>query len=188
MAVLGLASAFVSWKLIFPSIGPTMFLQFYNPGLAVSSPRNTVSGHIIGALTGIFFCYIGHSLGLCEDSFFRILLMGLGLGVAGTIMAFTGLVHPPAASTALIAMSGIDGSWEAGAVVVLSSILVSIISWCMHRLAGVRFPLWSPFEQYKGPRMETRLGVQQDNDIGHRGRKGDAAAAVAEQLRSGRRV
>src|SRR5262245_41466006 len=37
---------------IFPSLGPTAFLFFYTPLAAPASPRNTIIGHLIGALAG----------------------------------------------------------------------------------------------------------------------------------------
>jgi CBS domain-containing membrane protein len=36
---------------VFPSLGPTAFLLFYTPTLPTASPRNTLCGHFIGAVS-----------------------------------------------------------------------------------------------------------------------------------------
>ena len=43
---------FFGSSFLFPSLGPTAFLLFAAPTAEVASPRNTLLGHLIGALTG----------------------------------------------------------------------------------------------------------------------------------------
>ncbi len=160
MAILGGAAMLSSWQLIFPSLGPTIFLQFYAPSLASSSPRNTVAGHLIGVTTGILFflagkmVHCGHE-GLCAG---QVFMAAAALGTSGSIMAFTGLVHPPAASTTLIAALGLVERWQDVAVVAVSALLISMVAWVLHRFSGVRFPLWYPLNGDEGPVLETKLG------------------------------
>src|SRR5215470_11675350 len=49
-----LASMAMIWKttFMFPSLGPTAFMLFFNPTSIVASPRNVVLGHAIGILFG----------------------------------------------------------------------------------------------------------------------------------------
>ncbi len=55
---LGIAARFCSVNLIFPSLGPTIFMQFYAPSSPMSSPRNTIVGHLIGCLVGLGFYWL----------------------------------------------------------------------------------------------------------------------------------
>ena len=43
----------MAWKttFIFPSLGPTAFMVFFNPTSAAASPRNAILGHAIGIIT-----------------------------------------------------------------------------------------------------------------------------------------
>ncbi|RUM89901.1 MAG: hypothetical protein DSZ23_02660 [Thermodesulfatator sp.] len=158
--IIGLAAHFVSWNLLFPSLGPTIFLQFYSPGSAMSCPRNTVLGHLIGAVTGLLFFWIGTLAGVsaATGSAESILLGALALGIGGTFMAYSRLLHPPAASTILIGAFGLLQHPFAVFAIVLSALLLSLVAWVVHKAAGIKFPVWSPLEEMGGPRIETRLG------------------------------
>ncbi len=158
--IIGIAARFVSWNLIFPSLGPTIFLQFYNPGSPMSSPKNTVMGHLLGAITGVLFYWIGIYFGLTNGSldFQNVLLAGVALGTGGMCMAYTGLLHPPAASTILIGVFGMVDRPEEILAIVISAAILSAVAWLVHSFSGIRFPLWAPYAKDKGPRLETKLG------------------------------
>ena len=183
--VLGIAARFVSWNLIFPSLGPTIFLQFYSPGSTMSCPRNTVLGHLVGALTGVLFFWIGSSLGIISGSTEPdgLLLAGLALGAGGTLMAFTRLLHPPAASTILIGALGMVEKAEDMLAIVFSAVILSLLAWVVHKMAGVRFPMWGPLEEDDGPRMETRLGKLSLDKKGRPETMADTAARLASRQR-----
>lgn len=160
MAILGLAAMWSSWQLIFPSLGPTMFLQFYAPSLASSSPRNTVAGHLIGVAVGTAAFLAGRWLHLGQGGLGpgQVFLAAAALGISGSVMAFTRLVHPPAASTTLIAALGMVERWQDAAAVGISALMISMVAWLLHRLSGVRFPLWHPIAESEGPVIDTKLG------------------------------
>lgn len=52
MILIGLAAAVTVRPFIFPSLGPTAIMLFANPLDRVSSPRNVLIGHFIGAASG----------------------------------------------------------------------------------------------------------------------------------------
>ena len=52
IGLMALAAAVTDEPLIFPPLGPTAFLLFYTPRAPVSSPKNTLVGHLIGAAAG----------------------------------------------------------------------------------------------------------------------------------------
>ena len=196
MAILGLAAMWSSWQLIFPSLGPTMFLQFYAPSLASSSPRNTVAGHLIGVAVGTAAFLAGRWLHLGQGGLGpgQVFLAAAALGISGSVMAFTRLVHPPAASTTLIAALGMVDKWQDVAAVAISALMISMVAWLLHWLSGVKFPLWHPTSSSEGPVIDTKLGrldvsVPQ-GESGARQRDGsqqDTAARAARRLRARQR-
>ena len=159
--IIGIAAHFTSWNLIFPSLGPTIFLQFYAPQAPMSAPKNTILGHLIGALIGLFFYWISVNMGLSSDTtaLGNILIGALAVGTSGTLMVLTELLHPPAASTTLIAAFGfLENPVDIFAIVVSAAVL-SMEAWLLHKLAGIRYPMWSPLEKEHGPRIATKLGL-----------------------------
>jgi hypothetical protein len=52
IAISGLAAHLLRQTLLFPSLGPTVFLVFETPLAAQSSPRNTLIGHGVGIAVG----------------------------------------------------------------------------------------------------------------------------------------
>ena len=166
MAILGTAAYLTSWPMIFPSLGPTIFLMFYAPSSHLSAPRNAILGHISAALIGLFCYWITQRLnaagvigGVLDKSSLPIIFeSSIALGLTGVFMTITGFIHPPAASSALIASLGLIPNWQNIFVLVVALGLVSCQSWFMHRLNGIKFPIWSPFEETKGLNIRTKLG------------------------------
>ncbi len=174
MAILGAAAYLTSWDMIFPSLGPTIFLMFYAPSSPMSAPRNAILGHAIACIIG----YGGFSIltTLCHptttghiNNLYIIVESSIVLGLTGVFMTITGIIHPPAASSALIASLGLMENWQNILVLLFSMGVISIQAWLMHRLNGVKFPKWSPFEEAKGIRLKTKLG---DVNARKRGVKG----------------
>ncbi len=167
MVILGTAAYLTSWAMIFPSLGPTIFLMFYAPASPMAAPRNAVLGHLSAALIGVaaFWAYRwlvarGVVAGAVPGSVTpgSIGASALALGLTAMFMTWTGLLHPPAASTTMIASMGLMYSWSNISVLILSVALISLQAWAMHRLNGIKFPLWAPSRRESGPRIETKLG------------------------------
>ncbi len=166
MLILGTAAYTTSWPMIFPSLGPTIFLMFYAPASPMASPRNAVLGHLMGALVGLgmhlIYLYAvregiisGGEIGVSPWSIFA---SAVALGLTGMVMTWTGLLHPPAASTTLIASLGLMRDWHNIPVLMVALVLISMQAWIMHRFHGIKFPLWAPTRTERGPRIETKLG------------------------------
>ncbi len=94
-------------------------------------------------------------------------------------MAYTGLLHPPAASTILIGAFGMVDRPEDMLAIVISAALLSAVAWFVHWAAGIRFPVWSPFEQDGGPMLETKLGRLHLRKGGEKESMADLAARLA---------
>ncbi len=157
---LGIAAGFCSVNLIFPSLGPTIFMQFYAPGSPMSSPRNTILGHMIGCLVGLFFYWLTVRLGGLPGTINmkNIAILGAAVGTCGTIMGLSGLLHPPAASTTLLIVFGYLGNPLNVIAFLGASVFVSMEAWVVHKMAGVKFPVWAPDISESGPRLKTKLG------------------------------
>jgi predicted short-subunit dehydrogenase-like oxidoreductase (DUF2520 family) len=75
--VSGLAAYFTGQPFLFPSLGPTAFLFFEQPMAEMSSPRNTLIGHLVAVLAGALSLAV---FGLLDDP--SILVEGVTLARA----------------------------------------------------------------------------------------------------------
>jgi CBS-domain-containing membrane protein len=140
---------------IFPSLGPTAFLFFYTPTAPAASPRNTILGHAIGAAAGWVSLWLfgltdaGPALVVGVD-WPRVLAAGLSLGLTSGVMVLLRAPHPPAGATTLIVSLGLlPEPWQLG-VLMLAVVLLTVQAYAINRLAGIRYPVWSP-EREPGP-------------------------------------
>lgn len=147
IGLMAAAAVVTGSPLLFPSLGPTAFLLFYTPLTPAASPRNTLIGHLIGALAG----YLGLVLfGLTDTAFIagepltaaRIGAAGLSLGLTSGAMVWLKVPHPPAGATTLIVALGIlREPWQL-AVLMLAVLLLIVQGFAINRLAGLPYPVW----------------------------------------------
>lgn len=134
---------------VFPSLGPTAFLFFYTPTLASASPRNTIWGHLIGALAGYLALVV---FGLTEAApalatsvtLPRVGAAALSLGLTAGLMVWFRVPHPPAGATTLIVSLGILRTPLDLAVLMLAVALLTVQGYIINRAAGIDYPRWSP--------------------------------------------
>ena len=163
MIILGVAARITSWPLIFPSLGPTIFLLFYTPSSPMAAPRNAVTSHLFGALTGwlshMALVWLVPAAGYAPLTHpAMIVTAAMALAICGIFMSLTDIVHPPAASTTLIASLGLMKGPLTIIMVGTAVFLLCMQAWTMHRLAGIRYPIWFPAAAHTGPDIETKLG------------------------------
>jgi CBS-domain-containing membrane protein len=149
IAIMSLAALATGQPFIFPSLGPTAFLLFYSPTLPTASPRNTITGHLIGAAAG----YVSLAIfGLLDDG--PALLVGvdwprvgaaaLSLGLTAGMMVWLKVPHPPAGATTLIVSLGLITTIPKLLVLMLGVILLVVQGLGINRLAGIDYPFWAP--------------------------------------------
>jgi CBS-domain-containing membrane protein len=134
---------------VFPSLGPTAFLFFYTPTAASAAPRNTVFGHLIGALAGYLALIV---FGLTEAapafetgvSAARVGAAAVSLGLTAGLMVWFRVPHPPAGATTLIVSLGILHTPGQLSVLMLAVLLLTVQGFVINRLAGIDYPLWRP--------------------------------------------
>ena len=107
------------------SFGATVFLVFVLYDLETAQPKNIIFGHLVSMLVGIIF---NETIGV---SFYSL---GLSVGLAVILMVYLRIMHPPAASNPLVALS-MDLSFDfvlfpvfvGTIIIVLMSILINRI-------------------------------------------------------------
>ena len=107
------------------SFGATVFLVFVLYDLETAQPKNIFFGHLISILVGIIF---NETVGL---SFYSL---GLSVGIAVILMVYFKVMHPPAASNPLVALT-MDLSYDfilfpvitGTIIIILMSVLINRI-------------------------------------------------------------
>ena len=94
LAYLTLETSLGIWLMF--SFGATVFLVFVLYDLETAQPKNIFFGHLISILVGIIF---NETVGL---SFYSL---GLSVGIAVVLMIYFKVMHPPAASNPLVALT-----------------------------------------------------------------------------------
>ena len=121
LAFLTLETSAGIW-LIF-SFGATVFIVFVLFNLETAQPKNIFFGHLVSILVGII---INETMGL---SFYSL---ALAVGVSVILMVYLKIMHPPAASNPLVAIS-MDLSFDyilfpvvvGSIIIILSSIVIN---------------------------------------------------------------
>ena len=123
LAYLTLETSAGIW-LIF-SFGATVFIVFVLPKLETAQPKNIFFGHLVSITVGIIF---NETIGL---SFYSL---GLSVGLAVALMVYFKVMHPPAASNPLVALS-MDLSFNFILFpVVVGSIIIILMSIFINRV------------------------------------------------------
>ena len=153
MIIMGAAAHFTSWAQIFPALGPTTFLIFYAPSKAMASPKNCIIGHLLGAAVGtslFILLKLFYPESILEGMYYNglsileILIIAISMGLTGLLMVLSDLLHPPAASTAMLAAMGMYVTkWYEIPVFLMALTLLILIGICMHKLAGIKYPFWA---------------------------------------------
>ena len=149
IAAMALVALATGEPFVFPSLGPTAFLLFYTPLLPASSPRNTLGGHAIGAAAGylalVVFGLTDAAPALAtEVTGARVGAAALSLGLTSGAMVWARVPHPPAGATTLIVSLGILREPEQLVVLMVAVGLLVLQALAINRLAGIRYPVWSP--------------------------------------------
>lgn len=134
---------------VFPSLGPTAFLLFYTPLVPAASPRNTVCGHLIGALAGYLALVV---FGLTDAppalatsvTGPRVGAAALSLGLTAGLMVWCRVPHPPAGATTLIVSLGILREPFQLVVLMVAVVMLVAQGFVINRLAGIPYPWWRP--------------------------------------------
>jgi len=147
IGLLSLVALGTGTPFVFPSLGPTAFLFFFDPRAPSASPHHAVIGHGIGILCGygsLVLFHLEHSgsalaLGVTGP---RVLAAALSLAATGALMILLKAAHPPAGATTLIVSLGAIARPLHLAVIEVALVLLVLQAIAINRLAGLDYPLW----------------------------------------------
>lgn len=149
IAIMAAAAVVTGQPLVFPSLGPTAFLLFYTPMAPAACPRNTISGHAIGAAAGYLSLVV---FGLTDAApalstsvtWSRVGAAALSLGLTSGVMVWLKVPHPPAGATTLIVSLGMLRTPAQIAVLMVAVCLLVVQGYVINHLAGIDYPRWRP--------------------------------------------
>jgi CBS domain-containing membrane protein len=131
---------------VFPSLGPTAFVLFFNPRSAAASPRNAITGHLIGVLAGWFALAVtglqNAPPGLEDVGARRVIASAVALGLTCGVMPLFRVAHPPAGATTLIVALGLLRTPVQMAILMLAVVIIVYEGFLINRLAGIPYPVW----------------------------------------------
>ncbi len=182
LSLLGSVAYFLNWPLVFPSLGPTAFLIFYAPARPMSWPRNAILGHLSALAWGL----IAHFLMLrffpqeATNPVFdliKTLSVSGAMAVTALCMVFFDLLHPPAASTAMLAAAGYLRTLPEALGFILALFLLTAVGYLFHRMAGIVYPLWRGSTRTEDLPIRTKIG-----EVGEASTEEDPYARLAHRL------
>jgi CBS domain-containing membrane protein len=149
IAVSGLAAHFFKQPLLFPSLGPSVFLFFETPLAANASPRNTIAGHLVGLVAGLaalamFGLWSAPSILVSGVTLSRVGAAAVAVALTSAILVAVRLPHPPAGATTLIVALGLLTGGRAALFITAGVVLMTVVSWLINRAMGVPAPVWAP--------------------------------------------
>ena len=145
MAALAMAT---NEPFVFPSLGPTAFLLFYQPLAPNAAPRSCFFGHLIGVLAGYFsllvFGLTNVPANLDAITPARIGALALSLALTLSMMAWLDIPHAPAGATTLIVSIGLLRTPLQLTILMAAVVLLTVQGFVINRLAGLPYPAWKP--------------------------------------------
>lgn len=148
IALLAVLARITRSPFVFPSLGPTAYMFFFNPLSDAASPRNTIIGHAIGLLCGYLAFYLAGSQGFSQglhgagNEWPSILAAAASLAFTGALMVLLRINHPPAGATTLIVSLGILFKPEMLLIIEAAVVLLTAQAFVINRFAGLPYPLW----------------------------------------------
>lgn len=154
IALISFVALITQEAFIFPSLGATAFIIYYVPLSSAASPRNVFWGHLIGASCGLLALYLFalHQSGSAVYdgvTLARVGAIALSLSLAGFLMIYFEVAHPPAAATALIVSLGLMPDPRQIPVLMAGVVLLLIQAFLMNRLSGINYPAWKSKARHK---------------------------------------
>lgn len=149
IGLLSLVALVTGTPFVFPSLGPTAFLFFFDPKAPSASPHHALIGHAIGIACGygsLLLLHLEHSgsaLAIGVDGR-RVLAAALSLAATGALMILFKAAHPPAGATTLIVSLGAIARPLHLVIIEVALVLLVLQAIAINRLAGLDYPLWRP--------------------------------------------
>jgi hypothetical protein len=143
----GLVAHVLREPLLFPSLGPTVFLVFEKPLAPESSPRNTLIGHCVGIAVGsgaIVLFGLRGARNILEGGATpaRIGAATFSVAVTGALLLLFDAAHPPAGASTLIVSLGLLATPRTVLAMAAGVVLLTVAAWLINRVLGVPVHVW----------------------------------------------
>lgn len=140
LGAVGLIGLVAGQPWLFPSLGPTAFLQAEGPDKPSARFYNTVVGHLVGLAAGIAAVSVLGAASAPSVMATQVLApVRVGAAVLAAALTMVGLSllrasHPPAAATMLlVALGGLEPTWRASGAVAIGAVILATLG------EGVRY-------------------------------------------------
>lgn len=136
----GIISLIAGKPWLFPSLGPTAYLQVENPGLPSARFYNTIVGHYVGLAAGLISIAI-FGLWTTPSILISHQLTAAWVGAAAIAIALTIVInmflrssHPPAAATTLLVSLGAFKTQNEILAIIAGVLILAIIGEALRRI------------------------------------------------------
>jgi len=147
-SVLALIAHVAAEPLLFPSLGPTIFIVFYSPLSPQAAPRNVICGQLIGIGCGYAALWVFGLQDATADIFHisgrTVGAVVLALTLTLSLMVWMNVVHAPAGATTLIVALGLIHTVPNLIALVVGVLVCVILAFWINRLVGIPVPAWKP--------------------------------------------
>ena len=134
--------------LLFPALGPTVFILSSVPFSAAAAPRSVIVGHLAGIMAGSAVWHITSQIAGGAASLqagpWLICTPAVGLALTSLLLVWWSCPHPPACATAMIIAVGGITSWDGLLLIAAAVVLVTMQTVAVNRLASLPVSLWAP--------------------------------------------
>lgn len=158
IALLSAMAMLTGSPLVFPSLGPTAFLLFFQPTSITASPRHALLGHAIGLACGygaLWCTGLAHAppatqMGVNAP---RVIAAALSLSATGALLILLKVMHAPAGATTLIVSLGIITAPLHLLEIEVAVALLVAGAFAVNRFVGLPYPRWeTPPPDQRAPR------------------------------------
>jgi CBS-domain-containing membrane protein len=131
MAIIGVLGLWLDQPILFPSLGPTIFLQTVMPNEPGARLWNTLVGHAIGIAVGFAMLFLLGPIGISSVDMGhlvtgRVAATAAAVGVTIAVQFALKAEHPPAAATTmLISLGSVEPDLRTVGVLSLGIVLVA---------------------------------------------------------------
>ena len=146
------AAAWISnAPLVFPALGPTIFILYSAPLSPAAAPRSVIVGHYVAMITGSVawhaVSYIsGAPVTLAASGWPAICSTTAAMAITALLLVRLRSPHPPACASAMIVALGGVRHWFDLLCMAIAVLLVTGQAIGVNRLTGLPYPSWKPRE------------------------------------------
>ncbi len=134
--------------LVFPALGPSLFILSSAPFSPAAAPRSVIGGHILAMAAG---CVMWRSMGVVaggaavlESGPWLVCTASITLALTSVLLVRLSCPHPPACASAMvIALGGITNMVDV-LLMAAAMVYVTAQATAINRLACLPVPLWAP--------------------------------------------